>query len=402
MPWKECEVVDERMRFVVRLRGGERMVDLCREFGISRKTGYKLVDRCELLGPTALEDQSRCPGRIPHRTLPEIEALLLAVRKAHPTWGPAKLKAYAGNQQPGVKLPAASTIGEILKRNGLIEPRKRRARTPAFSASLTPAVAPNDVWCADFKGQFRLGNGQYCFPLTITDQYSRYLIECHALESTAGGGARAGFEFAFRRFGLPRVIRTDNGTPFASRGLHGLSRLAVWWLRLGIWPERIEPAHPEQNGQHERMHLTLKVETTRPAAANQLQQQERFDAFSVTFNDERPHQALGQKPPATFYAASSRAYPERLDLPEYPLHDEVRKISSCGHMHLWKRDAYVFVSAALAGQRVGLREIDERRWLLSFMNVDLGVVNASTNRLEPIAAAGEEEQTTNEAQTTAA
>jgi putative transposase len=229
-----------------------------------------------------------------------------------------------------------------------------------------------------------LGNGKYCYPLTITDQYSRYLIECQGLDSTEGQSAQAVFEQTFRRFGLPRVIRTDNGTPFASRGLGGFSRLSAWWMRLGIVPERIQPAHPEQNGQHERMHLTLKIETTRPPADNILQQQERFDKFIQVFNQERPHQALGQTTPATKYAPSPRAFPDPLEPLGYPLHDEVRTISSCGHIHLWKRDQNLFVSTALAGQRVGLRELDNDRWLVSFAQVDLGHVNVQTKRFEPL------------------
>jgi transposase InsO family protein len=375
--------VSERLKFVLRLEAGERMTDLCKEFGISRKTGYKMLERHERLGLVGLQDESRRPERIPHRMNGEIEDLLLEARQAHPTWGPRKLRAWVLSKQPGLRLPAPSTIGDLLKRKGLVQVRRRVRNTPLHVAPLRQAGAPNDLWCADFKGQFRLGNGKYCYPVTITDQCSRYLLACEAQESTEAEGAKEAFAWAFREFGLPLAMRTDNGTPFASNGIAGLSKLSVWWMRLGIMPERIEPAHPEQNGRHERMHLTLKIETTRPAASNMLLQQERFDRLREIFNHERPHEALDQRPPASCYTPSSRRYPDKLEEPEYPLHDFVRAVSVSGHLRMGGRKGLnIFIGTALSGERLGLREIDEERWLISFMTLDLGEVDLREKRFE--------------------
>jgi transposase InsO family protein len=375
------------MRFVVRHEAGERMTDLCREFGISRKTGYKIWDRYQLLGPEALGDFSRRPHRHPNRTPQEILDLVVQARGVHPTWGPKKLRVLLLRQHPGVPIPAASTIGEMLKREGLSRPRRRRRRsTPTPHDQLTVARSPNDVWCVDYKGQFRMGNRLYCYPLTVTDLHSRFLVCCEALESTRTGGAMAGFLAAFREYGLPKVIRSDNGSPFASVGLAGLSRLSVWWMRLGIRPERIESGHPEQNGQHERMHLTLKEETTRPPGAGLLQQQERFDGFRETFNQERPHEALEMKRPADLYSPSERRYQEVLEEPEYPLHDRTVRISVCGHIKLRSR-WHCYLATSLAGQRVGLREVDNGRWLVSFLSMDLGHLDERTRRFVPAQAA---------------
>jgi transposase InsO family protein len=383
VPWKESCPVSERMRFVVRLERGERMVDLCREFGISRKTGYKLLKRFQAFGATGLFDEPRRPERIPHRTVPELEALIVEARQDHPTWGPKKLRAWLGNENPSLKLPVPSTIGDLLKRRGLVEPRRRRRTAPLHEGPLQQGLQPNDVWCADFKGQFRLRSGPYCYPLTITDQCSRFLLACEALEGTTCEPARAVFTLAFREHGLPLVIRTDNGTPFASTGLAGLSRLSVWWMRLGIRPERIEPGHPEQNGRHERMHLTLKKEATRPAAASQLQQQERFDRFVHQFNYVRPHEALDQRSPATVYVPSVRTLPTRVPEPEYPLHDDVRKVGPGGHIRIRGRGTQFFISSALAGELVGIREVENGRWLVSFMTTDLGVIDLRARAFVP-------------------
>jgi transposase InsO family protein len=263
--------VSERFEFVRRLEEGERVVDLCHEFGISRKTAYKLKERFEQMGPRGLFDRSRAPRTIPHRTPPEVEELLVGARKDHPTWGPKKIRASLLRKNPELHLPCTSTVGDVLKRHGLIVTRKRRRSTAPYGSPLLTATAPNHIWCADFKGQFRLGTGRHCYPLTITDRFSRFLIRCEGLEGTHVETAIVVFDLAFREFGMPVVIRTDNGCPFAAPGLWGLSKLTARWLRLGIWPERIEPAHPEQNGQHERMHLVLKQETTRPAGDNLLQ-----------------------------------------------------------------------------------------------------------------------------------
>src|SRR2546421_3792047 len=357
--------MNERMRFVARLQEGAKMVDLCHEYAITRKTGHKIWSRFKAEGLCGLEDKRRVPKHIPHRTSPELRALILKSKKQHPTWGPKKLRAWLERKETGLLLPSANTFGYWLKRAGLVKERRARRRRPGHGRSeLTNASAANEVWCTDFKGQFRLGNGQHCFPLTITDLHSRFLIACTALEGTAAVPALWAFTEAFREYGLPRVIRTDNGCPFASSGMSGLTILSARWLRLGIRHERIEPAHPEQNGQHERMHLTLKRETTRPAGANLLQQQERFDTFRREFNEERPHEALGQSTPASHYKRSERTHPEELPDLVYPLHDLTRVVNASGVVSLF--DVRIYVSHALAGEAVGLRELKDRRWLVSY------------------------------------
>jgi len=288
---------------------------------------------------------------------------------------------------PGLMPPAASTIGELLKKRGLIAPKKRRNKPLVTYSPLCHAQAPNDVWCVDFKGQFRLGSGRYCYPLTITDAYSRMLLACEGLESTRTQGTQQAFEEAFRQYGLPTAIRSDNGSPFASQGLAGLSRLSVWWLKLGIRLERIEPASPQQNGRHERMHRTLKAETTRPARANMLQQQERFDRFKELYNEVRPHEALDQRPPAEFYEPAQRPFPERLPEPPYPLHDLVLKVRPSGHIYLpgsGRTPGNVFLSSALAGECVGVREIEDDLWLISFVDTDLGLLDLRNAKVQPI------------------
>jgi putative transposase len=375
----------ERTKFVLRLEEGERMVDLCREFGISRKTGYKLWERYKRFGGVGLFDESRKPMRSPQRMSKELEELLLGGRKGHPTWGPKKVKAWLSTKNPGLKLPAPSSIGDLFKRHGLVTRRKRPRFPAAYGVGpLEQAREANHVWCADFKGQFKLGNGKYCYPLTITDRFSRVLLACEGLEGAVTESSLAVFQMAFRQYGLPSVIRTDNGPPFASRGLGGLSQLSVQWMRLGIRPERIEPAHPEQNGQHERMHLVLKQETTRPAAANFLQQQERFDRFVHVYNQERPHEGLDQRTPASCYQPSLRPFPETLPEPEYPLHDVVRTVNNEGRVHLWGRAQHVYLSTALIGQQVGLREVSPGQWLVTFMRLDLGIVDGARCSLMPL------------------
>lgn len=380
MPWKETCRVDERLRFVARVQEGEKVKDLCAEYGISRKTGHKMLRRYREEGPSGLEDQSRAPDQIPHRTSEAMVAAILKAKRAHMTWGPKKLQALLLKRHSEVLVPSPSTIGYWLKREGLVQARGRRPRaTPTPAKALTASTKPNGVWCADFKGEFQLADGRYCYPLTITDLHSRYLISCTALESTAAEPAREAFVDVFKTYGLPEVIRTDNGCPFASTGIAGLSKLSALWLRLGIRPERIEPGHPEQNGQHERMHLTLKKEATRPASSNFLAQQERFDSFREEFNEERPHEALGQRPPATLYTPSPRLY---VGLPAacYPLHDVIAPVGAGGLVYFTRRQ--FFLGEALAGQSVGLRECDDGRWLVTFMELDLGHYDERTHRFE--------------------
>lgn len=380
MPWKVTDPVSERMQFVTRLLAGERMTELCREFGISRKTGYKLRERFERQGPAGLFDVSRRPHRLARQSPKVLRELFLEARRAHPSWGPKKLRQMVSAAHPGVVMPAVSTIGDWLLRAGLAQPRRRSLRVARHRNELREATASNEVWCVDYKGQFKLGNGKDCYPLTVTDNFSRYLLSCEGFERIDGDAARAVFEQLFATHGLPEAIRSDNGAPFASRGLFGLSRLSAFWLRCGVFPERIAPGQPQQNGRHERMHRTLKAETTRPAGASLLQQQERFDAFREEFNRLRPHEALGQRRPADVYQRSSRAFKGVPNL-EYPLHDDVVRVSPNGHAHiLRRRGGNVFLGGALAGERIGVRELESGELLLTFATLDLGTVDPASLR----------------------
>lgn len=384
MPWKVSHVMNERMKFVMRLENGERMTDLCEELGISRKTGYKFLQRYRDAGPIGLLDESRRPHTLARKFPEEIKQHVIQAKKEHPTWGSKKLYVELEQQNGGIKLPCGGTIHAWLDQNGLVKKRGRKR----YKSDLHRSVGgvsnePNDIWCADFKGEFRVGDGRYCYPLTISDHYSRYLISCEGLESTNGLGSRGVFEFAFRQYGLPSAIRTDNGSPFACRGLGGLSKLSIWWLRVGIKIERIEPGHPEQNGRHERMHLTLKQETTRPAGKNLLRQQERFDGFVDEYNTKRPHEALDMKVPAEIYKPSVRLYPEEIPEPEYPLHDIVRVVSPGGLVSFIGRNRAFHLGVALSGEKVGLRELENNKWLVSFMNLDLGYLDGEKCIFEP-------------------
>jgi transposase InsO family protein len=374
MPWKVSEIVNERMRFVTRLEDGERMTDLCKEFGISRKTGYKFWNRYQIGGPDALFDEPRRPAFHPGTTPDAIRQLVVDCRLKHPTWGPRKLKAVLQQKYPDLNIPAKSTIGDILKRRGLVKPRRGRRRRKACPTSLTGSEAPNQIWCADFKGEFRLGNRKLCYPLTISDHYSRYLLACEGLDGTKTPPVKAVFEATFRKYGMPAIIRTDNGTPFASTGLAGLTRLSVWWLRLGIILERILPGHPEQNGRHERLHLTLKQDTIRPAAHNFMQQQAKFDHFQDEYNQARPHESLQMRRPIEVYTTSCKRFPESLPVPEYPLHDMTRRVHKSGHINFGRKKT-CYISAALAGELIGLREVREHYWLVSFLDRKLGHID---------------------------
>jgi transposase InsO family protein len=366
--------MDLRIEFMNRLARKEKLSDLCREYGISRKTGDKFRKRFEELGVAGLQDQSRAPKVIPHKTSPELIELVVAERKQHSTWGPKKIKEVL-ERRLGHKLPSVSSVGTMLKNHGLVTPRKLRARHKATGTSLRTALEPNDIWCIDYKGQFLLGDRSYCYPLTLTDQVSRFILGCEGMAAISDEAARETCEEIFRRYGLPSVMRSDNGTPFASVGLGGLTKLSAYWLRLGIEPERIRPAHPEENGRHERMHRTLKAETTRPARANLLQQQERFDAFVEEFNHVRPHEALDMKRPGEIYVPSHRPHPAQLPDPAYPMHDDVVRVNRHGHLQLAGRGQFA-LTTALGGQLVGVREELDGRWLVTFVNVDLGHVES--------------------------
>ena len=310
MPWKECHVMDERLRFVARLLEGEKMAVVCDEFGISRKTGYKIFQRYQTVGLHGLSDRSRRPYRHANQLPMAVEKAIVRLKKEYPSWGAPKLRERLKQRWPEVACPAISTVHAVLDRHGLVRRRRRRVRVPRAGTPLSWPETPNALWCADYKGEFLLGNHRYCYPLTITDFATRYLLACEALSTTQERYAFSVFERAFQEFGLPQAIRTDNGVPFASaHALYGLSKLAVWWLRLGIQLERIAPGHPEQNGRHERLHLTLKTEATRPAAPTVLQQQARFDTFTHRYNHERPHQALDMQTPASRYQPAARVLP---------------------------------------------------------------------------------------------
>jgi transposase InsO family protein len=381
MPWRECNRMDERLRFVARLLDGEKMAAVCREFGISRKTGYKIFNRYRDYGLRGLEDRARSPYRHPNKLPFQVEKAILRIKRDHRSWGAPKIRDKLIRDYPVIKPPAISTIHAVLDRHGLVK-RRRRRRYKAEGTVLSDARSPNALWCADYKGQFQLGNRKYCYPLTLTDYRSRYLLACEGLESTRETGAFPVFEHVFKEFGLPAAIRTDNGVPFASpHALFGLSRLSVWWLRLGIAIERIKPGQPQQNGRHERMHLTLKHEATKPPSYNFLQQQDRFDKFIEVYNHERPHQALGGQYPGDVYTPSAREY-RQPEVPEYPFHDRTIQVTQCGRLCIGRRK--INLSTVFAGQYVGIREIADQVWLVSFMNYDLGFFDNQENRVEPV------------------
>jgi putative transposase len=372
--------MDERLKFVARLLEGEKMAPLCREFGISRVTGHKIFNRYRECGLHGLNDRSRRPYRQSNKLPFQIERTILGIKKQHPSWGAPKIRDKLLRDYRMIKPPAISTVHAVLDRNGLVTRRKRR-RYKAQGTPLAAAHQPNGLWCADYKGEFLLGNKQYCYPLTVTDYRSRYLLSCEGLSSTKSDFAFAVFERTFKDFGLPNAIRTDNGTPFAApNALFGLSRLSVWWLRLGITIERIKPGNPQQNGRHERMHLTLKKEATKPASFNFLQQQQRFDQFIEVYNHQRPHQALGGAYPGDLYTPSARVYVPPGE-PDYPFHDRTLRVTRCGRLCIGRRK--INLSNVFAGQTVGIREVDDRIWLVSFMQYDLGFFDQDEDRVEP-------------------
>ena len=384
MPWWETDAVEQRERFLREVRLAIYPVtELCARYGISRKTGYKWRARFEAGGRRALRDRSRAPHRCPHRIAPETAALICAARRTHPTWGPQKLLEWLAARDPNFHRPAISTAGDLLARHGLI-PKRRRRRRYAHPGVVPPVTAaPNDLWTTDFKGHFRTRDGRYCYPLTVADQHTRYLLACHALDSTKGRGVRPVFEHLFRTYGLPRAIRTDNGVPFATTGLHGLSQLNVWWLRLGIQHQRIWPARPEQNGAHERMHKTLKYDATRPPRAHRAAQHRAFQAFRRLFNEERPHQALGGRPPAALYQPSPRPYPARLPPLEYPGHFAVKRVTCAGTIFFPRRRKLLFLAKALQQLPVGLEEIADGVWSIHFAHVRLGHVDERDYIIRP-------------------
>jgi putative transposase len=362
--------------------GGEKMAAVCRDFNVSRKTGYKILKRYNDVGLEGLTDRSRRPYRHANQLPVQIETLIVRCKQDKPHWGAPKIRERLARLYPDVHTPAISTVHAVLDRHGLVK-RKTRRRNKATGTPLSMTEQPNDLWCADYKGEFMLSDRRYCYPLTITDFASRYLIACEALHTTKEAYAFSVFESAFKEFGLPWAIRTDNGVPFASpNSLFNLSKLSVWWLRLGIAIERIKPGHPQQNGRHERMHLTLKLETTKPAARTFLEQQGRFDDFIACYNNERPHQALNMQVPAQHYQPSPRQYQGLPDL-DYSFHDKAITVTTCGRICFNRQK--INLSQVFAGETVGIKQTEDRVWLVSFMDYDLGYFDDETCRLEPLA-----------------
>ena len=374
MPWLETAPVEQRERFLrdyqLRLY---TVVELSARYGISRKTAYKWLARFDAHGRAGLRDRSRAPHHCPHRILDEVDRVICDARRQHPSWGPEKLLAWLAPRHPALTWPAVSTAGDLLARRGLVKKRRRRRQYQHPGVVPLTTARPNDLWTADFKGHFRTRDGIYCYPLTVADQHTRYLLACHGLPSTKGHGVRPVFDRLFREHGLPRAIRTDNGVPFATTGIHGLSQLNVWWLRLGIQHQRILPAHPQQNGAHERMHRTLKAEAIRPPRATLGTQQRAFNAFRHLYNDERPHQPLRSRTPASLYRPSPRPYDGTLPPIAYPAHFIVKRVTNAGTIRLRKR--LLFLANSLKQHTVGLEEVGDGVWSIHFCQVLLARVD---------------------------
>lgn len=381
MPWSETNPMSERARFLaLEAEGLYSMAELCERFGIARKTGYKWKERFQRDGLEGVRAQSRAPRSCPHRTPEPVEQLRREARERHPSWGPRKLLDYLEPRHPERVFPAPSTVGELLKRAGLVEGKRRRRRHPHPGSAPLETTAPNQVWCVDFKGQFPTQDGQDCYPLTVMDAHSRFLLACVALSSTQHAGVVPVFERLFTAYGLPAAMRSDNGVPFATVALSGFSKLSVWWLKLGITHQRIEPGRPEQNGRHERMHRTLKAETARPPEKDHAAQQARFERFQAEYNQERPHAALGGRTPGSQYLKSERAYPGTAPEPTYPKHYLVRRVSRAGNFRMHNRQ--VFASLPLVGELLGLEETDDRIWSVYLGPYLLGRLSEENYRLQ--------------------
>ena len=375
----ETSVLAERRAFVRAFESGHwSMTELCERYRVTRPTGYKWVARHRMGGDAALADQSRATQHCPHRTSGEVEALLVAARREY-GWGAKKLLQVLRTRHPQRTWPARSTVNALLERHGLLRRQRRRQQWTHPGAPALVTDHPNQVWPVDFKGQFRTGDGLYCYPLTITDHFSRSLLLCHGLPSVKAVGVKPLFRTLFRAVGLPEAIRTDNGAPFASTGIHGLSALNVWWMQLGSHHQRIAPSSPQQNGTHERMHRDLKRETTRPAARTLRAQQRRFDAFLRRYNEERPHEALGDQTPMTRWMPSPRSYPEHIIAPDYPAQLEVRRVSTAGTFRFHTRQP--FLSEVLAGEDIGLEEVADGIWNIVYYRTLLGRLDERNLRI---------------------
>ena len=379
MPWTVTSAMDEKLKFVTDyLRAVAPMTVLCERYGISRETGYVWKRRYESEGIAGLAERSRAPRRHGRATAADLVVRIIELRKRKPFWGPKKLLAILAGETAAAAWPSASTVAEILRREGLSEPRRRRRRALTVDRPFAGVAAANDAWCIDFKGWFRTGDGKRCDPLTVSDAFSRYLLGLQVVAPVTEA-VELVLDGLFREHGLPRAIRSDNGPPFASTGAGGLSRLSVRWAKMGIGLERIYPGQPQQNGRHERMHGTLKVQTCDPPAPSLAEQQARFDAFRVEFNDDRPHEALGQRQPKQLYTASPRSYPDRIDDPSYDADEEVRRVRSSGEIK-W-RGSMRFISEALVGEAVGIREREDGHWLVRFADVPLVVIDRSSGKV---------------------
>lgn len=388
MPWRETSPMEQRLEFVREYESGMfTMTELAAEYGISRKTGYKWLTQYEAEGALGLQDRSRRPHHHPHAIAPAVVDAILAIRRRHPRWGPKKLLTVARRRDADAAWPARATIARWLQRRGLISARRRPRPPVPIATTRLPTTRPNDVWTVDFKGEFLTGDRHYCYPLTLRDGFSRYVLRCDALTAHTLAVTRPCLERAFAEYGLPDRIRSDNGPPFGGPGLGRLSSLAVWWIRLGIVPERIAPGHPEQNGSHEQFHAVLKAETARPPASTARAQQRRFTRFCVEYNQERPHEALAQTVPAQHYQASPRSLPRQLAPLEYPGHTEVRRVDQNGYVS-WRRPLRppLFVSAALAGEPVAFEEVDDGIWTVIFASLVLGRFDERRHQIHPIAA----------------
>ena len=380
MPWNETNAMNEKVRFISAWLSNEYSVsELCRRFEISRRTGYKFIKRYEAEGITGLEERSRAHYKHPKAINGALIDTLLKTKIRYPNWGPRKIKVFLEIEKPMQVWPAASTIGELFKRHGLVKSKKKRLRTPPHSEPFMDCTAPNNVWSADFKGQFKLGTNHYCYPLTITDNYSRYLLGCKCLKSPGKIDVKLYFEKVFKEYGLPNAIKTDNGTPFASVSIGGLSKLSIWWLKLGITPERIKPGHPEQNGRHERMHRTLKQETATPPQKNIVLQQKITNRFMTEYNEKRPHEALGKMRPIEVYQSSLRTYPRKLPEIEYEDTFVIRKVRHNGEVKFKNKNIYV--GTVLSGEIIGLKEMSEDKWLIYFSTLNIGTMDVRKGKV---------------------
>jgi putative transposase len=379
MPWRESCGMDERVSFIADHRTGLwTMTELCERYEVSRKTGYKWLERYRLEGAAGLMERSHAPHEHGRATAQNIVDAIVGLRQERPSWGPRKIIAKLAMCQSEMEWPSASTAGDILKRAGLVCGRRVRRRTPPRLGQLTVPQHSNHVWGVDHKGWIRLRDGSRAEPFTVTDGFSRYLISVAATSSTQYAECKPLLERAFRDYGLPEVIRSDNGSPFASTGASGLTALSVWWVKLGIRHERIDPGHPQQNGRHERFHFTL-LEAMRPPAVNRAAQARRFAAFARDYNEERPHEALGQQTPASFYQPSPRSMPARLPEPDYPAAAHVRQVRSNGEIK-WRGD-FIHISTALVGEAVALEEVEDGCWQVRFFELPIGIIDPNTHKL---------------------